>query len=221
MENKAVIFGVGDFAQVADVYLSNDSPYEVVAFTVHEQYITGRELRGRRIVAFEELEQTHPPDRFSLFVAVGYRQVNKARANVYQDAKQRGYRLISYVNSKTTQWGEVEIGDNVFIFENNVIQPFARIGNDVILWGGGFVGHHSTIEDHCFVACGAAISGRVVVGPYSFVGTNATIRDNVTVARECVIGAGALILEDTQPQGVYPGSPARALGIRSSALWRL
>ncbi len=39
MSKKVVIFGIGDFAQVADVYLTEDSPHEVVAFTVNQKYV--------------------------------------------------------------------------------------------------------------------------------------------------------------------------------------
>ena len=52
-----MIFGVGDFAQVAAVYLDHDSPFEVAAFTVHERYLASDELLGREVIAFEELER--------------------------------------------------------------------------------------------------------------------------------------------------------------------
>jgi acetyltransferase-like isoleucine patch superfamily enzyme len=40
------------------------------------------------------------------------------------------------------------------------------------------------------------VSGGVRIGQGSFVGVNATFRDHVTIGRKCVIGAGALVLED-------------------------
>ncbi len=89
--------------------------------------------------------------------------------------------------------------------ENNVVQPFARIGRNVIVWSGNHIGHHSTIEDHCFIASHAVISGSVTIGEGSFVGVNATIRDNVTVGRHNVLGAGTLILANTSDDGVFMG----------------
>jgi sugar O-acyltransferase (sialic acid O-acetyltransferase NeuD family) len=218
MSKQVVIFGTGDFARIADVYLSRDSPNEVVAFTANERYITNLELRGRKVVPFEQLEKTHPPDQYAMFVAVGFSQVNKARAEVYQACKQRGYELISYICSKAIQWGEIEVGDNSFIFEANVIQPFVKIGNNVVLWSGNHIGHDTTIGDHCFIASHAVISGNVKVGPYCFIGVNATVRDGVTIGPECVIGAGALILKDTAPQSVYKGTAAELSPVPSSRL---
>lgn len=198
-----VVFGLGDFARIAAVYLDADSPHEVVAFTADAERIDAPELLGRPVVPFETLAETHPPETHSMFVAIGFSGVNSARATVYERAKAAGYELVSYVSSQAMLVADVPIGDNCFVFESNVIQPFVRIGNDVILWSGNHVGHHSTIEDHVFVASHAVISGNVTVGASSFVGVNATIRDGVTIAPRCVIGAGALIMGDTEEGGVY------------------
>lgn len=215
---KVVIFGTGDFAQVASIYLTKDSPHEVAAFTVDDAHRREQSLLGREVVPFEHLERTHPPTDFALFVAVGFRQVNQARAEVYARCKRKGYELISYVNSKATQWGEFTLGDNCFIFENNVIQPFVSIGNDVILWSGNHIGHHAKIGDHCFLASHAVVSGRVRIDDYCFVGVNVTIRDGITVAKSSVLGAGALILKDTQENGVYLGQAAELSKVPSNRL---
>ncbi|MFX0198341.1 MAG: acetyltransferase [Candidatus Hodarchaeota archaeon] len=202
---KVVVFGTSDFGRLAYVYLSKDSPHEVAAFTLNEDYITEKTIMGLDVAPFENIEEAYPPDRYSIFVAVGYKRVNKARAEIYNACKQKGYELISYINSKAIHWDEIEVGDNCFIFENNVIQPFVKIGNNVVIWSGNHIGHDSTIQDHCFIASHAVISGNVTIGPYCFIGVNATFRDGVKVAPECVIGAGALILRDTKPREVYAG----------------
>ena len=201
--SDVVLFGLGDFARVAKVYLDEDSDHQVVAFTANDRYIDSAELDGAPIVPFEQLRDSHPPDRHAMFVAIGFSGVNEARREVYEQCKQQGYELITYVNSRADHWGELTIGDNCFVFEENVIQPNVRIGSNVILWSGNHIGHDSTIEDHVFVASHAVISGNCRIGESSFVGVNATFRDGITVAPRCVIGAGALIMKDTVEGGVY------------------
>jgi sugar O-acyltransferase (sialic acid O-acetyltransferase NeuD family) len=201
--SDVVLFGLGDFARIARIYLDADSPHRVVAFTANEEYIDRDEVEGVPVVPFERLTESHPPDQHAMFVAIGFSGVNSARREVYEQCKERGYELITYINSKATYWGELPIGDNCFVFEENVIQPNVRIGNNVILWSGNHIGHDSTIENHVFIASHAVISGNCRVGESSFVGVNATFRDNVTVAPRCVIGAGALIMKDTVEGGVY------------------
>lgn len=218
MSRKVVIFGIGDFASVACVYLEQDSPYEVAAFTAHQRFIRAPHLMGKPVVPFERLEEQFPPQQYDMFVAVGFTRLNKARAEIYDLCKRKGYTLISYVNSKAVHWGDIQIGDNCFILEQNVIQPFAVIGNDVIIWSGNHIGHHVTIGDHVFIASHAVISGKVSIGSHCFVGVNATIRDGVVVAQECVIGAAAVILKDTVKQGVYGVRSTEAAAFKSSKL---
>lgn len=201
--SDVVIFGSGDFARIASVYLDEDSPHRVVAFTVNEEYIDERELLGRPVVPFESLKEEYPSDQFAMLVAVGFSRVNRARAAVYEECKARGYELVSYISSDATAWSSLEVGDNTFIFENNVIQPFVSIGSNTVLWSGNHIGHDTSIGDHCFIASHAVISGNVKIGDYCFVGVNATFRDGVEVADRCVVGAGALIMEDTVEGGVY------------------
>lgn len=69
------------------------------------------------------------------------------------------------------------MGDNCFVFENQTIQPFVKIGNDVIIWSGNHIGHHSMIGDHCFISSHVVISGNVKIEPYCFLGVNSSIRD--------------------------------------------
>ena len=198
-----VVFGTGDFARVACVYLQRDSPREVAAFTVHQRRLTAESLLDLDVVPFESLVDTHPPADYDMFVAIGFSGVNKRRAEVYSRCKELGYELISFVSSQVHTIAELELGDNCFIFEDNIIQPFVRIGNDVILWSGNHIGHDAVIGDHVFIASQAVISGNVTIGDRCFVGVNATFRDGVTVAPDCVIGAGALIMKDTEQGGVY------------------
>ena len=200
---NVVIFGTGDFGRIAHHYLAADSPHEVVAFTVHGDYVDRDELNGLPVIPFEELGERHPPDAVSMLVAAGFSKVNRVRSGIFDECKGQGYGFISYVSSKAMAWPGVPVGENSFVFEANVVQPGVTIGNDVVLWSGNHIGHDSTIGDHCFIASHAVISGNVTIGDHCFVGVNATFRDGITVAPGCVIGAGALIMKNTEEGGVY------------------
>jgi sugar O-acyltransferase (sialic acid O-acetyltransferase NeuD family) len=217
--SKVVVFGTGSFAQVAHFLLTHDSDHEVVAFTVNESHLTDPELMGLPVVAFEDVERFFSPNEFDMFIAVGYRNLNRTRAELYSMAKSKGYRLISYVSSKCTFWGEAT-GDNCFIFEDNTIQPFVTIGRNVVIWSGNHIGHHSAIGDHCFISSQVVVAGHVHVGAYSFLGVNATIRDNISIGEACVIGAGALILASTKDKSVYVAERTRPARRTSDEIFR-
>jgi sugar O-acyltransferase (sialic acid O-acetyltransferase NeuD family) len=216
MPKRLVLIGAGEMAQIAREYFEHDSDYEVAAFSVESPYLTEPELAGRPVVPYEVLDSLYPPTEFEVFVAVPASQLNRLRARLYLDAKSRGYRFATYVSSHAFVWRNVEIGENSFVFENNVIQPFVRIGNNCILWSGNHVGHRTVIRDHVFVASHAVISGYCDIGESSFIGVNTTFNDHVKVAADNVIGSGALVHRDTEPGKVYVGSPAKAVPGRSS-----
>jgi sugar O-acyltransferase (sialic acid O-acetyltransferase NeuD family) len=196
---QIVVFGTGEIAELADFYFTHDSEFEVAGFTVDEAYLTETRFRDRPVVAFERVAEAFPPERFGLFVAVSYARLNAVRVEKVLAARAKGYRLVSYLSSRATVFPGFELKENCFILEDNTIQPFARIGANVTLWSGNHIGHHSIIEDDVFVASHVVVSGGVRIGQGSFVGVNVTLRDHVTIGRKCVLGAGALVLED-QPE---------------------
>jgi len=212
---KVIVFGVGEIAEVAHIYLEHDSPFEVVAFTVDRKYKQTENFRQLPVVEFESLVNTHPPSDFKLFIPISFRDLNSHRANKFYQAKELGYQMVSYVSPNASIMPETEIGENCLIFENNVIQPKVKIGDNSILWSGNHIGHHTTIGKHCFIASHAVISGHVRIGDYSFVGVNATIRDNIEIAEKNVIGAGAVILKSTKNNQVYKGTPAPLASVSS------
>jgi sugar O-acyltransferase (sialic acid O-acetyltransferase NeuD family) len=205
-----VIFGTGDLAQVAWAYFSRDSDYRVAAFTVDDSYVTGDSLLNLPVIPFSALEREFPQEKGELFVAMGFKRLNRARAEVYDRCKAAGYKLATYVSSKISQCGDWSAGDNCFILEQNVIQPFVTIGNNVVLWSGNHIGHHATIEDHCFITSHVVLSGRARVGAYTYMGVNSAVKHGATIAPRCLIGAGALILRDTKEGELYavPGTQA-------------
>ena len=201
--SKVVLFGAGKIADVAYFQLTNDSPHEVVAFSVDGEHVTQQEKWGLPVVAFDQVLDAYPPDDFKMLVAVGYQDLNHFRARKYREAKAKGYELISYVSSRASNFSGVEIGDNCMILENAVLQPCTKMGSNVFFWNGNHLGHHARIEDHCYVAGQVVISGASVIEPYCFLGVNSTIGHEVTIGRESFIGAGALITKNVAPKSVY------------------
>ena len=218
---KVIIFGAGVFGEVVHFYLVHDSSYDVIAFTEHQDKIKKKNLFDLPIVPFETIEFNYPPSDFSMFIAIPYSNMNKTRSKIFEEAKSKGYELITYINSKAITWENNNIGENCFILENNVIQPFVKIGNDVILWSGNHIGHHSIIHDHCFISTHVVISGNVIIHDHCFIGVNATIRDGVTISKECVIGAGSVILQDTKEKEVYAVKNTKLLELSSDKLEHL
>jgi len=207
--SKIVLFGTGKISDVAYFQLTHDSPHEVVAFTVDGEHINQKEKWGLPIIAFDDVLNTYPPGDYKMLVAVGYQDLNRFRARKYEEAKAKGYELISYISSRASNPAKVEIGDNCMILDHAALQPCTHVGNNVFFWNGNHLGHHARVEDHCYVAGQVVISGNVVVEPYCFLGVNSTIGHEITLGRESFIGAGTLVTKNVKPKSVYivPDTP--------------
>ncbi|MDK9709087.1 MAG: acetyltransferase [Desulforhopalus sp.] len=218
MKSPLIIFGIGDVAQLAHFYFTTDTDYEVVAFTLDAAYIKDTTFCNLPVVAFEEISKHYSPKNYEIFVALGYSKLNAVRKEKYLAAKSLGFRIATYISPHATVLNQGYIGENCFILENCIIQPFVVIGNNVTLWSGGHIGHHSIIRDHCFIAPQVAVSGGVDIGQQCFLGVNATLRNHIKIGEKCVIGAGTLLLTDTEPGGVYIGTSTERSEISSTNL---
>ncbi len=208
---RVVIVGTGEFAEIAFEYFTHDSPYEIVAFSAEKAFVKKDKMFGLPVVPFETLENIYDPAKYRIFIAVTYTKLNRIRTRLYEQAKKKGFFPVSYVSSRAFVWRDVEVGENCFIFENNVVQHKVKLGNNVILWSGNHVGHRTKIGDNCFISSHVVISGWCEVAENCFFGVNSCLADELEVGRDCIIGMGAVVTQDTQPGKVYVGSPARPL----------
>ncbi len=215
-DKKLIIFGCGDIGQIAKYYFEIDSAYQPVCFTMDAAYIKEDTFEGLPVVPYEELLKLYPPAEHTIFIALSYSGMNKNRAAKYLDAKEKGYAIASYISSKCSYLSQYPAGENCFIFEDNTIQPFVRIGNNVTLWSGNHIGHHSIIEDHNFISSHVVISGHCHIESYCFLGVNSTIAHKVKIGSETLLGAGAIITKNTEFQSVYVPAKSAKLEKNSS-----
>jgi len=218
---ELIIYGTGINAEIADFYFFHDAGRRAIAFTTHEQFKDRDEFLGRPVIAFEVLLEKFSPASHEVFTAIGYSEVNGVRQKRVRDVRSAGFDLTSYVSSKATFWDGFNCRENCFILEHSNIQPFAKIGRNVTMWSATSIGHHSIVEDDCFFAIGVTVSGLVTVGQSSFVGANVTIRDGVRIGKRCVIGAGAVVLEDIPADSIVGGAGSPIWSIPSSQLRRI
>lgn len=197
-----VIFGAGEIAEVVDYLFRETLGRKVAAFTIDEEFKKSDEIYGRPLVAFDRVQSLFPPAEFDAFVALSYSSMNRVRARKVEAMQTLGYALASYISPDATILTQ-QIGKNCLIFEDNTLQPFCQIGDNVTLWSGNHIGHHSIVEDNVFISSHVVISGGVKVGRNSFIGVNSTIVDHVEIAPFTLLGAGCLVQQSTEAEGVY------------------
>lgn len=207
---KLVLVGDSALAEIAYEYFTVDTEYEVVAFSVETPYLKRDRLFGIPVVPFENVEQTYAPSGHDVFVAISYGQLNRLRTRLARRAKEKGYRLASYISPRAFVWRNVEIGEHCFIFEDNTVQPFVKLGSNIVLWSGNHIGHHSVIRDNCFISSHVVISGFCEVGENTFMGVNSTVANNVIVGKDNWISPNVTILKNTPENALFRASKSEA-----------
>jgi len=198
-----VIFGSSDIARAAYLYITKDMSRDVVAFTVHERYIKENKLMGIDVIPFESITTMYPPEKYDIFIAIGFHGVNHERAKVFESCKSLNYNLVTYINSNVNCEYNVQTGENTVIHEGAWIGPFVTIGNNVVINPGAIISHDVNIGDHCFIGPNATINGRSNIGEYSLISSNAVILQDITVGSKCVIGPGIVISKNIQAETVF------------------
>lgn len=207
---KVIIFGVKDTAELAHYYLSALDDISIVGFSVNKQFLTEDVFCGLKVYPFEELTTHFSPSDVLLFAPMTGRRMNRDRENIYNAGKKMGYSFFSYISPYATVLTK-EIGENCFILEDNTIQPFVKIGNNVVLWSGNHIGHHSEIHDHVFFTSHVVLSGHCIVNKYSWFGVNATISNDTKIAEGTLVGMSSLVNKNTDAWSVYIGQPAKKI----------
>lgn len=220
-DRKLILLGDSAFAEVAFEYFTHDSPYEVVAFAVERAFLKRTELFGRPVVAIEDLPSTYAPADHAFYAALVYTQLNRLRTRLYYTVKEMGYQPASYISPRAFVWRNAKIGEHCFIFENNVIQPFVEIGNNVVLWSGNIIGHHTRIQDHCFISAHVAIAGFCNIGESCFLGVNATLGNNANVGADCLLGAGTVVVTDVAADTIVNGPMGKVAKVSATTYFKV
>lgn len=216
--NNIVIIGAGETAEMAYEYFTYDSRHKVAAFAVEKPFLKRGSLCGLPVVPLEELPRLYPAGRYKVFVAVSYTQRNQLRRRLFYDVKKKGYTAVSYISSRAFIWRNVEIGENCFILENNVIQHRAKIGNNVTLWSGNHIGHNSVIKGHTFVSSHVVVCGFCEIGQACFLGVNSTLVDKVKIGDNCIVGAAATVFCDVPDNHTISGVYRKNRRVKSNAM---
>ena len=208
-DKKLIIFGAGILGHLAFEYFSKDSDYTIECFTVQSEFLKEKTFCGLPVAPFEDIEKNYSPSKYDMYVALGWYRLNRNRLEFYKKAKEKGYKLASYISSKAFIWDDVSVGDNCFIMEDCVLQPKVKIGNNVTLWSACCVEHFSEIMDNVTLVSRVAVAGNTKIKENCFVGVNASIGDNLIIEKDNFIAMGSVIRKSTTENSIYEGNPAK------------
>lgn len=203
MKNKLLIVGAGGHGKViADIALEMNKWDEVSFLDDNEDLKTvlGLKVLGKLSDASKYIKD------WDLFVAIGS---NAIRAKVVGRLEAQGATVPILIHPSAVVGTQVELGFGTAVMAGAVINCCSVIGKGCIINTAATVDHDNWIEDYVHISPGAHLAGTVRVGRESWLGIGCIISHNITVSRNCMIGAGAVVINDLTEPGTYIGVPAR------------
>jgi sugar O-acyltransferase (sialic acid O-acetyltransferase NeuD family) len=138
---------------------------------------------------------------------VATRYLNKLRfVNLIHPSASFGKGQLDLINAKrgVVICAGVRFTNNIQVGDFSIFNLNTTIGHDVI------------VDDFVNVSPGVNISGNVHIGARCWLGTGAAINQGKSITKlvigeDTIIGSGAVVVKDCEPNAVYVGAPAKRI----------
>lgn len=210
MQKKLVLWGASSHARVVADIIRLSGDYQIVGFLDDVSVLRhNTEFCGAKILGgSEQLDTLKDDDVTHVFMAFGN---NRARLDLAQLARSKGYALATAIHPMATIAADVEVGEGTTIMAGAVINPAVRIGENAIINSSAVIEHECVIHDGVHVSAGVLIGGNVTIRQATTIEIGATVGARVVIGSDSIIGAGAVVLKDIPDDVLAYGVPARVV----------
>jgi len=212
-DKEIYILGIGrNTVTVMD--LAEDCGYKIAGLLHYNFDRIGESYFGLSIIGcFEDVLQNESLKGMIFALSMGNLRI---RSELYDKIISKGGEIPSLIHPSCVVSRRATIGNGVQIMPGSIVQGDTIVGNDTVITVNSVVAHSAKVGKHCL------ISGQVMVGAYSTVddmthiGQGSTIVSGKVnrVGSNCILGAGAVLLNDMPDNSIYVGNPAHILKYR-------
>lgn len=195
---KTVIYGSGATARMAAEYLANFHAGTVADFIENDNITIG----DLPIFDASALMQKFPPENYAIIICIGYQHggMNAKRKMLYELLDESCYYFTSVYPD---QYGPNDFGAGSFIMDGVILHTGAYVGNNCYIASNTVIGHDVEIHDHVWINANVSIDGGATIGEQCVIGAGAVIGAGVRLGERTLVGPGAVVLRDTEPDSVY------------------
>ena len=133
---------------------------------------------------------------------------SKKKEEVEQNLSQYSPHYVNAIHPAAVIAQTAIVGHGVIMNACAVVQPFAKIGNHVMIHAGVIVEHDCILKDFVNLAPRVTLTGHVKVGKGATVCTGAVVLPNVEVGEFSIVGAGGVVLNKVENNTTVVGIPA-------------
>ncbi|OGB20913.1 MAG: hypothetical protein A3I66_20155 [Burkholderiales bacterium RIFCSPLOWO2_02_FULL_57_36] len=201
---KLLMIGAGGQGKVViDAIRAAKIPFQII-IADEDKGKNGHVISGQRIIA--PVTDALLVGAMAFHVAVGH---NASRERITSELEKCGIANTAIVHFRACVSETAQILCGVFVAAHAVIAPDARLERGCIVNHGAIIDHDCVVGEFSHIAPNVTLGGGVKVGRRVLIGAGANILPGVSINDDCVVGAGAVVLNDLGTGTVHVGVPAR------------
>ncbi len=207
---KSIIIGAGTYGEVYLAYLQ-EAGIEIVGFVDDNPDLQGNYVKGVPVLGtIADLQHLkNECDATAVYCPIGN---NKLRVRFLEYAKSLGYKTPCFIHSSVIMHSSVTVGDGVYILLGAKIMPYTKIDDYVMISMNALVAHHNHLKRGTFISTGVNFGASITANENSYIGIGATIMTGIhNLGKDCVVGAGAVVIRDVPDNAVVAGVPAKII----------
>ncbi len=214
---EIIVYGLNSLSKELIKFIQFEKKNVIKYIVLDRKYITYNHYEDIKIIAYEDLKKIYENNQ-EILITFGYSNMNKLKKSKYEQCKNDGYKIHTYISEKAMVYT-----DN--IGEGNIIMPNVVVSNGVILnkcniiYPSVVIGHDCNIGSFNFIASSVTILGKAIIGDRCFLGGNSTILDAKKVADATLVGAGAILSQDTEDEQVILPEKSKILNKKSDCFF--
>lgn len=211
MNKKLILIGGGGHCKVVISQLKKLPDFEIAGIMDNYKPI-GSFVMGVKVVGTDiDLENLLKKGNNYALISVGSIKDNIKRYELFNKAKEIGYKFPTIISPDSIVDKSVEINEGTIIMPGCIINVDSSIGKNCIINSGAIVEHDCKIGNHCHIAPGVHLSGGIKVEELSLIGVGSTVVQGIKIGKNVTIGAGSVVLKNIQENSIVAGHPAGQL----------
>lgn len=207
---KGVIIGAGTYGEVYLAYL-REANVDIVGFLDDNVALWDHEVSGVKVLGgvhlLNNLKDTHEVE--AVYCPLGN---NKLRVDFLTMAKRLGFQTPNYIHPSVILSPFITMGEGIYILLGASIMPYVTIENYVMISMGAHIAHHTTLSEGVFISTGVNFGASILADKLAYVGISGTVMTGIkSLGKNCLIGAGAVVVKDVPDNAIVAGVPAKIL----------
>ncbi len=206
---KLAIIGTKEFAEQITDFAIQTGQFEVVGYYDNVEpkgnIVNDRPVLGSVV---DSIKGYQDKEFDEIFIGVGYTRFD-LREQFYEQLK--GKVPFANIIMPSAKIGKnVELGEGVFVGEGTKIDRGCEIGNNVFIHGSSTIGHENVVGSHTYFSGRFNSAGFATIGKRCFFGICTCVSDHITICDDVWIGLACVVAKNIKESGKYM-SPAAKL----------